>query len=129
MNPRPLVVLATLAFLVALGAGAAMGAADPKVGDEIQVGKNATGEDCRLRVLSSSGSRVPSQRFSLPCEGWKVASGELRRGRAHKEAVAAAALEEDAWPASWTDRLAGCAEAEPASLLGSDAGALRRCHR
>src|SRR5262245_7274194 len=49
------------------------------VGDELAVGKNRTGEPCRLRLVESRTDLGGYTRYSLFCEGWTLPSGEIRR--------------------------------------------------
>src|SRR5262245_66506870 len=49
------------------------------VGDELAVGKNRTGETCKLRLVESRSDLGGYTRYSLFCEGWTLPSGEIRR--------------------------------------------------
>src|SRR2546430_832295 len=64
-------------ILIALVAGtpSRAGAADAlvAVGDELAVGKNRTGETCRLRLVESRTNFGGYTRYSLLCEGWTAA--------------------------------------------------------
>ena len=42
------------------------------VGDELAVGKNKTGETCKLRLVESRSDLGGYTRYSLFCEGWTL---------------------------------------------------------
>lgn len=63
-------ILSTLVVWSAAGA-AAPAAAQPlkSVGAERAIGKNRTGEECRLRLLDRRTAPIPFERYGLFCEG------------------------------------------------------------
>ncbi len=81
-----------------IGASAAALAEPPaKVGDELVVGANPTGEARRLRLQTSGKGRIPTQRLALLCDGWRAPSGELQPAQAVEDATAAASLGSHRW--------------------------------
>jgi CHAT domain-containing protein len=120
---------ALLAALALPGAGKAL-AADPfvSVGDELAVGKNRTGEACRLRLV---GIRTDTgfRRFGLFCEGWTQPSGEIWSFNVAKGYTLDKLLTDSNWERNFSQRLGGCGAVE-ATTLGSGApAALRECRR
>ncbi len=96
-------------------------------GDEIAVGKNATGEACRLRLLGLGREGLRIHRFGLFCDGWTTASGELRQFRATASTPPVWLVTQSPWFASLDDRIAGCRDPEPTTLVGGAPGVLREC--
>ena len=124
--------VAATAFLAALAlpaAGKAL-AADPfvSVGDELAVGKNRTGEACRLKLVvvrTDSGFR----RFSLYCDGWTQPSGEIRTFGVAKGYTLDKLLTDSSWEKSFSTRLGGCGAVEATTLGSGTPAALRECRR
>jgi CHAT domain-containing protein len=123
------VVLGILVFLSAAGAGAA-GAADSLValGDELAVGKNRTGETCRLRLVESRSDFGGYRRYSLFCEGWTQPSGEITRFMVPMGYTPNKLLTDSAW---WEKRisphLGACSAVEPTTLGAGMTAGLREC--
>ncbi|MDP2626594.1 MAG: CHAT domain-containing tetratricopeptide repeat protein [Candidatus Rokubacteria bacterium] len=119
-----------LALMPAPGAAAEGKPAELKrVGDEIAAGKNATGEECRLRLVFSSKETPPAQRLSLYCEGWNAPSGEISRFRASSELPPERLLADSPWQKQFSQRLTGCGSTERTTLLGGVPAALQQCQR
>jgi CHAT domain-containing protein len=100
-----------------------------KVGDEAAVGKNATGEDCRVRLVQIIKEPLDYQRFSIYCEGWTAPSGELSRLRAGKDFTPERFLTDSVWQKRWEKRLIDCGAVEPTQILGVSTASLRACKR
>ena len=100
-----------------------------KVGDEAPVGKNATGEDCRVRLVQVVKEPVDYQRFSVFCDGWLAPSGEITRFRVAKGYTLDRLLTDSAWQKRWEKRLMECGPLEPTQILGVTTAALRACKR
>lgn len=119
-----------LAGVLVLAAAVPVGAAEfQEVGDEAPAGKNATGEECRIRLGAIVKGRLEYQRFNLYCEGWSVASGEITRFRAAKELTPDRMLTDSVWQKRWAERLTGCGPVEPSQILSGTTAALRECKR
>jgi len=103
------VAAAFLAALAPAAAGHAL-AADPFVsmGDELAVGKNRTGEACRLKLV---GIRTDTgfRRFSLVCEGWTRPSCDIWTFNVGKGFALDKLLTDSAWEKNFSQRLGGCA--------------------
>ena len=71
----------SLVALAAWSGGVPSAAAQPlkSAGDERVVGRNRTGEECRLRLMESRTEQGFFERYALFCEGWTQPSGEVRR--------------------------------------------------
>ncbi len=120
----------TASCLVALvGIGAASAQALKNVGDEQVVGKNRTGEECRLRLLEARAERGGYERYGLFCEGWTQPSGEIRRFAASKEFPPARLLTDSGLQRSFETRVGGCGPVEPTALAAGGVAALRECQR
>lgn len=100
-----------------------------KVGDEAPVGQNATGENCRVRLVQIVKEPLDYQRFSIYCEGWTAPSGELSRVRAAKDFTPERFLTDSVWQKRWEKRLIDCGPVEPTQILGVATAALRACKR
>jgi len=93
MPPCPVARLALIALLALVAwvapGGPVPAAAQPlkNVGDERVIGKNRTGEECRLRLLDRRTDPIPFERYGLFCEGWNQPSGEVRRFGVAREAT------------------------------------------
>jgi CHAT domain-containing protein len=130
------VVCAALAILSALGVVPAAGRRAPaeaqplkSVGDERVIGRNRTGEECRLRLLESRSDRGPFERYGLFCEGWSQPSGEVRRFGVPRDATPAGVLTEGWYPKAYETRVGDCKAVEPTTLSVGGASALRECRR
>jgi CHAT domain-containing protein len=100
-----------------------------QIGDELAVGKNRTGEACRVRLVESLTSTIPVQRFSLFCDGWGQPSGQIRLFEASKESPPNRLLTDSPWYRSLLGRLVDCAPVEPTTLTDGSGAALRECTR
>lgn len=99
-----------------------------EIGGEYTVGKNLTGDECKLRRIQPGGWGGSAERYSLYCEGWSQPSGHLivvRQG----ERPLAWLLEESGW--AQDIQAAGHCEAPQAetSIEGVEAMARRCQHR
>ena len=129
MPARALIVALLLAAgLPALPPSAAAQVLD-KVGDEAPIGKNATGEDCRVRLVQIVKEPADFQRYSVYCEGWTAPSGELSRLRAGPQFPPERMLTDSQWQKRWERRLIDCGPVEPTQILGSATAGLRACKR
>src|ERR1700730_5734583 len=99
------------------------------VGDELAVGKNRTGETCRLRLVESRSDLGGYTRYSLFCEGWTQPSGEIRRFGVRQGYQVDKLLTESNWEKSYATRLGGCGAVEPTTLGSRLPAALRECRR
>ena len=122
--------LALAALLVADGL-AAVGparAADALValGDELAVGKNRTGESCKLRLMEIR-AEPPYSRYALFCEGWTQPSGELRRFGVAQGYTVEKLLTDSLFEKSFSTRLGACGNVEPTTLAMGTPAALREC--
>ena len=92
-------VLGGILIALVAGAPARAGAADAlvAVGDELAVGKNRTGETCRLRLVESRTDFGGYTRYSLLCEGWTQPSGEIRRFGIRKDFKVDKLLTDSLW--------------------------------
>ena len=99
------------------------------VGDELAVGKNRTGESCKLRLVESRSDLGGYTRYSLFCEGWTQPSGEIRRFGVSQGYTVDKLLTDSAWEKSFSTRLGGCGAVEPTTLASSTKAALRECRR
>src|SRR6266852_81710 len=120
-------------ILIALVAGvpAPARAADAlvAVGDELAVGKNRTGETCRLRLVQSTTDFGGYTRYSLLCEGWTQPSGEIRRFGVRKDFKVDKLLTDSLWEKSFATRLGDCGAVEPTTVSSGLPAALRECRR
>src|SRR5882672_6709884 len=126
-------VIAFAGFLTTLGLPAAgpARAADAlvAVGDELAVGKNRTGETCKLRLVESRSDLGGYTRYSLFCEGWTQPSGEIRRFGVSQAYTVEKLLTDSAWEKSFSTRVGNCGSVEPTTLASSTKAALRECRR
>ncbi len=60
-----------------LAAGAGAQGLPSEIGGEYAVGKNLTGDECKLRRLQPGGQEDRRARYALFCEGWSQPSGHL----------------------------------------------------
>jgi len=124
-----LVVLAALAFPERGAAPAAAPGGLTRVGDERTVGKNRTGEECRLRLVESEPDRRGFQRFGLYCEGWTQPSGEIRRFRVPRAFQVEKLLTDSGFLRAMEARVGGCSALEPTTLASGAPAVLRECRR
>jgi len=125
-------VVLALGVLAAPGAGPTPAAAQggfKSVGDERAVGKNRTGEDCRLRLVDSRLDLNNYERFALYCEGWTQPSGEVRRFRAPRNYSAEKLLTDSQFQKAFETRVGDCGAVEPTALASGAPAALRECKR
>ena len=99
------------------------------VGDELAVGKNRTGETCRLRLVQSTTDFGGYTRYSLLCEGWTQPSGEIRRFGLRKDFKVDKLLTDSLWEKSFATRLGDCGAVEPTTVSSGLPAALRECRR
>jgi hypothetical protein len=113
-------VFALASLLAVLGCpapGPAHGAdALVAVGDELAVGKNRTGESCKLRLVESRSDLGGYTRYSLFCEGWTQPSGEIRRFGVAQGYSVDKLLTDSAWEKSFSTRVGACGAVEPTTL-------------
>jgi len=120
----------------AVFAGLALTAARPalaagsfvSVGDELAVGKNRTGEACRLRLVvvrADNGFR----RFNLFCDGWTQPSGDLWAFHVAKGYPLDKLLTDSVWEKNFSRRVGGCGAVEPTTLGSGTPAGLRECRR
>ena len=136
MPPRPVARLAVRLLVVLLPAlaswsGGGVAAAQPlrSVGEERVVGRNRTGEDCRLRLLERRTEQGFFERYGLFCEGWSQPSGEVRRFGVPRDATPEKVLTEGWYPKAYETRVGDCRPLEPTSISAGGAAALRECRR
>jgi len=125
-------LLVALSALGLPGAGTTPAAAQgalKNVGDERLVGKNRTGEECRLRFIESRPDLGNYERFGLYCEGWTQPSGEIRRFRAAKGYTAEKLLADSGFQKSFETRVGDCGPVEATALASGAPAVLRDCKR
>ena len=99
------------------------------VGDELAVGKNRTGEACRIKLVESRAEFGGLRRYYLYCEGWTQPSGEILSFGAPKGYTLEKILTDTGWAKNLETRLGGCGAIEPTTLGSGAAAALRDCRR
>jgi CHAT domain-containing protein len=121
---------ATFFAALALSAAGPALAADPfvSVGDELAVGKNRTGEACRLKLV---GVRADTgfRGFSLYCDGWTQPSGSIWTFNIGKGFALDKLLTDSIWEKNFSQRLGGCGAVEATTLASGTPAALRECRR
>src|SRR2546422_31064 len=124
-------VLSGILAVLVVAAPAPARAADAlvSVGDELAVGKNRTGETCRLRLVQSTTDFGGYTRYSLLCEGWTQPSGEIRRFGLRKDFKLDKLLTDSPWEKSFATRLGGCGAVEPTTVSSGLPASLRECRR
>ena len=117
-------VLGGILIALVAGAPARAGAADAlvAVGDELAVGKNRTGEACRIKLVDSRAEFGGLRRYSLFCDGWTQPSGEILSYGASKGYTLEKILTDSGWAKNLELRVGGCGPIEP-TKLGSGASA------
>jgi CHAT domain-containing protein len=125
------ILLGGLLTALATGSPVPARAADAlvSVGDELAVGKNRTGETCRLRLVQSTTDFGGYTRYSLLCEGWTQPSGEIRRFGVRQDFKVDKLLTDSAWEKSFATRLGDCGAVEPTTVSSGLPAALRECRR
>jgi CHAT domain-containing protein len=99
------------------------------VGDELAVGKNRTGEACRIRLVESRAEFGGLRRYHLFCDGWTQPSGEILTFGVSKSFTPEKVLTETGWAKNLDLRVGGCGAIEPTTLGSGAAAALRECRR
>ena len=99
-----------------------------KVGDEVPVGKNATGENCRVRLTRIIKEPIDYHVYQVYCEGWTASSGEITRFRV-REATPEKLLTDSPWQKRYEQKLIDCGAVEPTEMLGVKTAGLRACRR
>jgi hypothetical protein len=124
-------LLAALVTMLGWPAPGPVHAADAlvAVGDELAVGKNRTGETCKLRLVETRSDLGGYTRYSLFCEGWTQPSGEIRRFGVAQGYTVEKLLTDSAWEKSYSTRVGACGAVEPTTLASSTTAALRECRR
>lgn len=77
MKKRLLIVQFIIYTSLVLAAGAGAQGLPSKIGGELAVGKNLTGDECKLRRLQPGGWGDNAERYAFFCEGWAQPSGQL----------------------------------------------------
>ena len=123
-------VPALLAALLIPAAGPAQAAdALVSVGDELAVGKNRTGETCRIKLVESLTEFGGLRRYHLFCDGWTQPSGEILTFGVRKDFTPEKILTETGWAKRLDSRVGGCGAIEPTTLGSGAKAALRECSR
>ena len=75
---KSLLVLRFIIYVsLALATGVGAQGLPSEIGGEYAVGKNLTGDECKLRRLPPGGPDDRRERYALFCEGWSQPSGHL----------------------------------------------------
>ena len=77
MKKRLLVVKFIIYASLVLATGAGAQGLPSEIGGEYAVGKNLTGDECKLRRLQPRGQEDRRAIYALFCEGWSQPSGHL----------------------------------------------------
>ena len=99
------------------------------VGDEAAVGKNAVGEECRMRLTEARGDQLRYHRYAIFCEGWTQPSGSLKHFVTGSSFPPEKIMVDRTFQRQYETRLEGCAPPEPTTLGKGWAGVMRRCAR
>ncbi len=99
------------------------------VGDELGVGKNRTGEACRLKLVETRTDLGGYRRYSLFCDGWTQPSGEIRSFGVSKGYQVDKLLTDSGFEKSFSTRLGDCGAVEATTLASITSAALRECRR
>ena len=78
------------------------------VGDELAVGKNRTGEACRIKLVESRAEFGGLRRYHLFCDGWTQPSGEILSFGVGKGYTVEKILTDTGWAKNLERRLGGC---------------------
>src|SRR5689334_9477931 len=133
MSSRPVARLVSI-LLVGLAVWSGRGGsaeAQPlrSVGDERVVGRNRTGEECRLRLMESRTEQGFFERYALFCEGWSQPSGEVRRFGVPRDSTPEKVLTEGWYPKAYETRVGDCKPVEPTAISAGGSAGLRECRR
>lgn len=101
----------------------------PGVGEEINLGANLNGEDCRLRRSETPDKKPGRQDYGIYCEGWTQPIGFLVTFSAPGRFNPPEFLTKGSYAEQIAVRLAECASATPAKIADHFDGAVRFCRR
>lgn len=121
--------IAGLALLLLVGPRPVAAADLKTVGQEVVVGKNAVGEDCKLRLMEARSDQVRYHRYSVFCEGWSQPSGTLQHFVTFPGYPPERIMSDSPLQRGYDARLEGCGPPEATALGKGWAGVLRRCQR
>lgn len=99
------------------------------VGQEIDLGANLTGEDCRLRQSDTPDKKPGKQDYAIFCEGWTLPNGFLVAFNAPGRFNPAELLTKGSYADQLVVRLAECSAPTPAKIADRLDGAVRFCRR
>jgi CHAT domain-containing protein len=99
------------------------------VGQEVDLGANLNGEDCRLRQTETPDKKPGKQDYAIFCEGWTLPSGFLVAFNAPGRFNPAELLTKGNYADQLTVRLAECSAPTPAKIVDRLDGAVRFCRR
>lgn len=99
------------------------------VGDELAVGRNRTGEACRLKLVDSRADFGGYRRYSLYCDGWTQPSGEIISFGISRGYQLDRLMTDSGWAKSLATRLGACGAVEATTLGSGIPAALRECRR
>jgi CHAT domain-containing protein len=99
------------------------------VGQEVDLGANLTGEDCRLRQIETPDKKPGKQDYGFFCEGWTLSSGFLVAFNAPGKFNPTELLTKGNFADQLAIRLAECSAATPAKIADRFDGAVRFCRR
>jgi len=117
-------LLAPLLLAAALALPAAAQTRFKAVGDELGVGRNLSGEECKLRLTQRSQENV--DRFGLFCGTWRQPSAILQTFRASERFKPEVIILEGTWARAYPLRIADCDGVKASTVLGGPA-AYRTC--
>jgi CHAT domain-containing protein len=124
--------LLIIRFLICAGLGLAAGAGaqglPSEIGGELTLGKNLTGDECKLRRVQPGDWGGKAERYLLHCEGWSQPSGRLIVLKQGKQPHAWW-LEESPW-AQDIQASGECEDPKPETSIEGGAAMVRSCrHR
>ena len=105
---RAVAALALAAPLLGAAADVRAEAALVSVGDELAVGKNRTGEACRIKLVEISPEFGVVRRYRLFCDGWTQPSGDVWSFPVAKGYSLDKLLTDSVWEKNFSQRLGGC---------------------
>ncbi|WP_119419850.1 CHAT domain-containing tetratricopeptide repeat protein [Desertibaculum subflavum] len=124
---RPTACLPILAALV-LAASANAQVKLKEIGDEAGVGRNLSGEECKLRLTERlTVANVPIERFGLFCGTWRQPSALAQSFRGSDRFNPMAFIVDGNWARAYQQRLADCDPAQPGTVLSGNPAAFRTC--
>lgn len=123
-NDAAMRLLAPLLLATALALPAAAQTRFKDVGDEVGVGRNLSGEECKLRLTSRGQDNV--DRFGLFCGTWRQPSAILQTFKTSDRFKPEVFIVDSPWAKAYPSRIAACDDVKPATLLGVPA-AYRTC--